>query len=1374
MNIGRITIAMLKIECGISYTSIQSLHIKGKAGGHCCLEAVLELPESVTQVRSGKETTVSLPDGTVIFKGKSTAAGISHRNGYRTVSLTAYDNSMETDRTKESRTFQDASITLEELTAHLLQSYGGSAVIEQNSAVGKILHQKEETDWEFLKRVAAGKGMKLYADCRSTNSLIYIGAKGIRRFSEEIIKEIQGKNVNAEEMRNRINAGKDTQSYECEEFQCDTEELTAATGDLAGNYIITAHHISTDRGIVTNTLTLARKDCTAPSQEDCSQPDFITGVLEGTVTAVSGNMIQVAFDTDAGIGGPRWIPYENTLNNSFYCMPDEGDRVFVYYENAGNIICLGSKRKDTSHPDFDKPEEKVITNHGKMIKFKMDSLEMTADRTLHDEESDTRVSIEMNDKEGITITSGKEIVIKGEDITLTAGKTEHSTCKEGGSEESAPDTGVLSLYGMEHLILKVADSTITMGADIQIKTPEFKWEGYQKGTHELVVDEPPDMLGLGLDILQLGLDICGFIPVFGAFFDLANAAISLARGDYLGAGLSLVAAIPGIGDACAAAKSVVKGTTTVAKVVKGAKTATIGLKAFKELSKGQKLLRCVELLAAVAIGGNSIYQNGDNVWYVLTHFPDFDDPEYLEKLKGAMQCVSDCLGAAQIAKNGLQAPKEGSSAKSVKSTLKNAKENMKEMGKKIKARISAIDPVNVVTGSQSIEYADLFMEDTTSDFWMLRHYESIYTKDSGLLGRGWRYGVETCLTGEEKEVITACMPDMHLEQFRYMEDTKTYENLREKDQYCTLKKSGEGYLLTDHEERKEYQYTEDGKLRIVRDREGNSVHLQWEKETLQEIRLSCGMVYAVEMEGIRLKSLTDSLGRTLTYHYEGEFLAAVTYADGGTIHYEYDANGRLLSYTDQLGRKIIENTYDHRGRVTRQRLYGGEEFTVYYDEKEKKNTFVNQDTGRQVAYYYDSRKLPVKTEYEDGTTEEIRYDSHENRIYEKDRLGNETYRSYDERSRLVKELLPDGLETYYTYDENDNLLKKTDNAGRIHSYQYQGNLLESHTEKWGEQESRTESYCYDSLGRMTQYRDFLGNCTQYEYQGKGRNPERIIYPDGRIKSCEYDLAGRLLAEVTEAGTKTYGYNSSNMRTFVIDEGGYKEQYRYDLVNNLTALAGVEETGKAEGEILWSRYKYDHLDNIISETDPLGNVRKFTTNSDGNITSETTAMLVDKENIYPWEGATTKHFYDREGRRIKTCNPDGSILYMEYDPNGNLIKKSNPVLDSRSAPEDNEGSGIDHKNNLPCTCYTYDAMGRILEVTNPEGVQTEGYEYDLAGNIIRQWSGTAWTETEYTLTGQPLRKYEPVLKAEDGEILYRLTEYRYDKCDRLINEKRYVD
>lgn len=47
-----------------------------------------------------------------------------------------------------------------------------------------------------------------------------------------------------------------------------------------------------------------------------------------------------------------------------------------------------------------------------------------------------------------------------------------------------------------------------------------------------------------LDSLQTTLDVAGLIPGVGEIADLANAGISLARGDYAGAALSLVSAIP--------------------------------------------------------------------------------------------------------------------------------------------------------------------------------------------------------------------------------------------------------------------------------------------------------------------------------------------------------------------------------------------------------------------------------------------------------------------------------------------------------------------------------------------------------------------------------------------------------------------------------------------------------------------------------------------------------------------------------------------------------------------------------------------------------------------------------------------------------------
>jgi plasmid stabilization system protein ParE len=68
-----------------------------------------------------------------------------------------------------------------------------------------------------------------------------------------------------------------------------------------------------------------------------------------------------------------------------------------------------------------------------------------------------------------------------------------------------------------------------------------------------------------LNALQTGLSMLGFVPGFGAIADVVNAGISAARGDYLGAGFSLAAAVPFIGDFAAAGKAI-RSVTQVSRV----------------------------------------------------------------------------------------------------------------------------------------------------------------------------------------------------------------------------------------------------------------------------------------------------------------------------------------------------------------------------------------------------------------------------------------------------------------------------------------------------------------------------------------------------------------------------------------------------------------------------------------------------------------------------------------------------------------------------------------------------------------------------------------------------------------------------------------
>ncbi|MCL1810055.1 MAG: DUF6531 domain-containing protein, partial [Clostridiales bacterium] len=74
-----------------------------------------------------------------------------------------------------------------------------------------------------------------------------------------------------------------------------------------------------------------------------------------------------------------------------------------------------------------------------------------------------------------------------------------------------------------------------------------------------------------LDGVQLGLGIVSMIPVVGNVASLVDAGISLARGDFLGAGLALIGAVPLVGNAFKIAKNVFKLGGKLLKGVKGLK-----------------------------------------------------------------------------------------------------------------------------------------------------------------------------------------------------------------------------------------------------------------------------------------------------------------------------------------------------------------------------------------------------------------------------------------------------------------------------------------------------------------------------------------------------------------------------------------------------------------------------------------------------------------------------------------------------------------------------------------------------------------------------------------------------------------------------------
>ncbi|WBM31148.1 MULTISPECIES: GH-E family nuclease [Pseudomonas] len=128
--------------------------------------------------------------------------------------------------------------------------------------------------------------------------------------------------------------------------------------------------------------------------------------------------------------------------------------------------------------------------------------------------------------------------------------------KELGGASTTPNGNTLG---------RVNGETAASGDDAKHSNPEVESETPAEGFTD---DEI-------LDAVQMGLDVIGLIPIVGELADVANAGISLSRGDYAGAALSLLSAIPFAGYLGTAGKIGRHGAKAVAEAsAKAAKEGT--------------------------------------------------------------------------------------------------------------------------------------------------------------------------------------------------------------------------------------------------------------------------------------------------------------------------------------------------------------------------------------------------------------------------------------------------------------------------------------------------------------------------------------------------------------------------------------------------------------------------------------------------------------------------------------------------------------------------------------------------------------------------------------------------------------------------------
>ena len=258
------------------------------------------------------------------------------------------------------------------------------------------------------------------------------------------------------------------------------------------------------------------------------------------------------------------------------------------------------------------------------------------------------------------------------------------------------------------------------------------------------------------------------------------------------------------------------------------------------------------------------------------------------------------------------------------------------------------------------------------------------------------------------------------------------------------------------------------------------------------------------------------------------------------------------------------------------------------------------------------------------------------------------------------------------------------------------------------------TYTYDSRGNMLTMKDALNQITTYKYSTDFNRVTSATNAKGFTSNIAYDIKGNL-TQITEPGNLIYtaAYNSNGDIISSTDPIGNIFTYNYDALGNPTTVTAPNGYNAilgydARGNLLsytdalshTSSMEYDILDRMKKITDPINNNIQLTYDAEGN------ATVIKNQNS---ENSFLK--YDASNRMVEYKDAIGNKTTIGYDAMDN-------VTGLNSAVGANSTFGYDTKNRLTSikdalgnsTGLSYDSKGNVTAATLPNGEQYS-YVYD---------------------------------------------------------------
>lgn len=207
----------------------------------------------------------------------------------------------------------------------------------------------------------------------------------------------------------------------------------------------------------------------------------------------------------------------------------------------------------------------------------------------------------------------------------------------------------------------------------------------------------------------------------------------------------------------------------------------------------------------------------------------------------------------------------------------------------------------------------------------------------------------------------------------------------------------------------------------------------------------------------------------------------------------------------------------------------------------------------------------------------------------------------------------------------------------------------------------------------------------------------------------YNASGQIVAQcdangnpTTLAGCATFSPNSAaNLQTIVNARG-----FRTDLLLDANGNVLTERHWLDSVNHLDTVRTYDSNNNLLTQTDPAGNITTNTYDGAANLLSTTDPL-----------GHVTQHTYNSCNKVLTTTDPAGNVSTNTYDPACNLLTVTDALSHVTTYKYNSAGQQSDMIDAVGNHwVWAYDSNGYLSSLTDPFGNATT-YTNSAAGDLL---------------------------------------------------------